>query len=105
LTVPSVGPIFSVVAMTHEKRAAWAAEVEAQIGRYAILRKQVRYFPLIAVLTAPLGFIWAPWVAISIFLGWLSLWGTTLYITHMKAWQYRQELLQLRADDAALNRQ
>jgi hypothetical protein len=97
-------PIFALVTTSVDRHEAWAAEIKAQLGRYATLRKQVRFFPLFAVVMAPVGFIWAPWVAISIFLAWMGLWVTTLYITHMKAWQYRQELRQLRADAAAVHK-
>lgn len=87
-----------------EKHEAWAAEIRAQLARYATMRKQVRFFPLFAVVTAPFGFFVAPWLALMILIGWLSLWATTLYITHMKGWQYKQELQQIRADIAQLRR-
>ncbi len=75
-----------------EKYEAWADEIRAQLERYKVLRKQVRHLPLIALLTAPFGLIWSPSIAFMIALSWLSVWGTTLYITSMRAWQYRNEL-------------
>jgi hypothetical protein len=96
--------LLHVTSFSLEKHEAWAAEIKAHISRYAQLRKQVRYFPLLAFVTAPVGLFWAPWVAIAVFLAWMSFWGTTLYITHMKAWQCRQELQQLRADVAAFRK-
>lgn len=89
------------MASASENQEAWIAEIKEQLVRYAALRRQVRFFPLFGFLTAPIGLFWAPWVALSILVGWLSLWVTTLYITHMKGWQYRLELEQLRSDAVA----
>jgi len=74
------------------KYESWAREIEGQLAAYTKLRQQVRFFPLFALLTAPFGLFKAPWVAILIFFAWLSLWATTLYITYMRTWQYRNEL-------------
>jgi hypothetical protein len=76
----------------------WAGEIEAELERYAKLKHGVRRYPLFAVLTAPLGFFVAPWVALAIFLAWIALWATTLYITTMRTWQYRAELRETRAE-------
>jgi len=84
------------------KYEAWEAEIQTQLDAYTKLRKQVRFFPLLAIVTAPLGFFWAPWVAAFIVLAWLTLWGTTLYITYMRTWQYRNELATTRAEMARL---
>jgi hypothetical protein len=84
------------------KYEAWEAQIRGQLDAYVKLRKQVRYFPLIAFATAPIGFFWAPWVAIAILLAWLSLWATTLYITYMRTWEYRNELATTRAEVARL---
>lgn len=80
------------------KYEAWADEIRAQLASYAKLRKQVRYFPLFAVMTAPVGFCWAAWVALAIFFAWISLWGTTLYITYMRTWQFKEELARTRLE-------
>jgi hypothetical protein len=80
------------------KYDAWAGEIRGQLEAYAKLRKQVRFFPLFAFLTSPIGLFWAPWVALAIFGAWLSLWGTTLYITYMRTWQYKNELANTRAE-------
>jgi hypothetical protein len=80
------------------KYDAWADEIKGQLDAYSKLRKQVRLFPLFAFVTAPIGFLWAPWVALAIVGAWLSLWGTTLYITYMRTWQYRNELTRTRAE-------
>jgi hypothetical protein len=74
------------------KYEAWAGEIKGQLEAYAKLRKQVRYFPLFALLTAPFGLFASPAVAFMIALAWLGLWGTTLYITYMRTWQYKAEL-------------
>jgi len=83
---------------------AWERELKAQLAAYVRLRKQVRYFPLFGVVTAPLGFFWAPWLAVSIFFAWVAIWGTTLYITYMRTWQYKNELAQNRIDMAEVRR-
>jgi hypothetical protein len=84
------------------KYEAWETEIRRQLDAYTKLRRQVRYFPLIALATAPLGLFWAPWVCVVIVLAWISLWGTTLYITYMRTWQYRNELATTRAEVARL---
>ena len=76
-----------------EKYEAWAAEIEKLLANYAKLRRQVRYLPFLALVTAPLGFIWSSAVAFMIALSWLAIWATTLYITYMRTWQYKKELL------------
>ncbi len=76
-----------------EKYEAWAEEIKKQLEAYVKLRRQVRYFPLLALLTAPIGFIWSAAVVFMIAFAWLSLWATTLYITYMRTWQYKNELL------------
>jgi len=75
-----------------EKYEAWAGELKQQLETYEKLRRQVRYFPLFALLTSPLGFLRSPQAAFVICLAWMSLWATTLYITYMRTWQYRTEL-------------
>jgi len=73
---------------------AWAKQLKTQLEAYKKLRRQVRYFPLFALVTSPVGFFWSRSVAFVICLAWLSLWVTTLYITYMRTWQYRNELAQ-----------
>jgi len=77
---------------------AWLLQIQQQLAVYAKLRRQVRYFPLFAALTAPLGLVASPIVALVIFLAWMSIWATTLYITWMRTWQYSLELADMRAD-------
>jgi hypothetical protein len=84
------------------KYEAWEAEIVGQLAAYTKLRKQVRLFPLFAFVTAPLGLVWAPWVAVAIVLAWLTIWATTLYITYMRTWQYRNELATTRREVARL---
>jgi hypothetical protein len=76
------------------KYEAWAAQIEGQLEVYKKLRHQVRFFPLFAVVTAPLGFLWGTGLVVMIAVAWLALWATTLYITSMRTWQYKNELLQ-----------
>jgi hypothetical protein len=81
-----------------EKYEAWAGEIQKQLATFAKLRRDVRFFPLFALLTAPFGLFWAPWLGVAVALVWLTLWGTTLYITTMRTWQYENELALTRAE-------
>jgi hypothetical protein len=94
--------MIAVMAESAEKYEAWEGEIRGQLEAYTKLRKQVRFFPLFAVVTAPMGLIWAPWVAALIVLFWLSLWVTTLYVTYMRTWQFKNELADTRAEVARL---
>jgi hypothetical protein len=63
-----------------------------QLQGFARLRRQVRWFPLFAVLTGV-----PVWIATQALFGaavivvWLIFWGATLYITAMRSWQYTGE--------------
>jgi hypothetical protein len=96
------GTMIAAMAEPAAKYEAWEAEILGQLEAYTKLRKQVRFFPLLAVLTAPIGLFWAPWAAALIVLAWLSMWATTLYITYMRTWQYKNELAITRAEVARL---
>jgi len=74
------------------KYEAWAEQLRKQLAANAKLRRQVRFFPLFALVTSPVGLLVAPWLTASIALAWILLWGTTLYITYMRTWEYRNEL-------------
>ncbi len=84
------------------KYEAWEAQLQAQLDAHIKLRKQVRFFPILAIVTAPLGLFVAGWFAGFIVLFWLTIWATTLYITYMRTWQYRNELASTRAEVARL---
>ena len=81
---------------------ATGAQLQAQIEGFAKLRRQVRFFPLFAVVTAPLGLFYAKWAAGAIVITWLSFWSATLYITWMRTWQYKGELKRIRSEAARL---
>jgi hypothetical protein len=71
---------------------AWVEQIRKQLDSYKKLRRDVRYFPLFAAVTSPIGLFWSRAAAFVICLAWLSLWGTTLYITWMRTWHYKMEL-------------
>jgi hypothetical protein len=75
-----------------EKYEEWAEQLKAQLASHKKLRRQVRYFPVFAIVTSAIAFVWSHTAAFVICLAWFCLWATTLYITAMRTWQHKIEL-------------
>jgi hypothetical protein len=63
-----------------------------QLEGFVRLRRQVRWFPLFALLTGvPVALTTTVFYGAAVVVVWLIFWSSTLYITAMRSWQYTGE--------------
>jgi hypothetical protein len=78
------------------KYEEWVTSLEAKLDGIARERRQMLYVMLASLVIAPVGFFWSGLVALAIaFLGVL-IYGTTIYITEMRRYQWKVELTKTR---------
>ncbi len=71
---------------------AYEKTLGEQLEGFIRLRRQVRWFPLFAVITGvPVGLFTKGIYGAAVVLVWLIFWSSTLYITAMRSWQYAGE--------------
>lgn len=56
-------------------------KAEADVVRTAKERDRLRIIFVPMLLTWPIGFIWHAWIALYIFLAWVSVWGVGRYLS------------------------
>ena len=74
------------------KYEEWVRRLEANLEGLERERRNMKRVLIVATVVSPLGFIWNKWIAIAIFSTGVILFGTTIYITSMRKYQYKAEL-------------
>ena len=82
---------------------AYEKTLGEQLEGFTRLRRQVRWFPLFALVTGvPVGIFSKGIYGAAVVLVWLIFWGSTLYITAMRSWQYTGERKRIQREIRAL---
>jgi hypothetical protein len=84
---------------------AYEKTLGEQLEGFVRLRRQVRWFPLFALLTGvPVGLATKLFYGAAVVLVWLIFWSSTLYITAMRSWQYTGERKRIQREIRELER-
>jgi hypothetical protein len=84
---------------------AYEKTLSEQLEGFIRLRRQVRWFPLFAIVTGvPVGLFTRGIYGAAVVLIWLIFWSSTLYITAMRSWQYAGERKRIQREIQELER-
>ena len=84
---------------------AYEKTLGEHLAGFVRLRRQVRWFPLFALLTGlPLALATSAFYGGAVVVVWLIFWSSTLYITAMRSWQYTGERKRIQREIVALER-
>jgi hypothetical protein len=84
---------------------AYEKTLGEQLEGFTRLRRQVRWFPLFALVTGiPVGIFSKGIYGAAVVLVWLIFWVSTLYITAMRSWQFAGERKRIQVEIRALER-
>src|SRR5258707_788082 len=76
----------------------WIRKLEENLAALTRERRSALRTFLVLTGISPLGLIWNRWITLCTILLGVLLWVTTLYITAMRAYQYKIELARTRKD-------
>ena len=80
-----------------EKYEAHIRRLEEEQGDLETIRRRIRWVPA-GLVTAPIGLIWGPWIAVGIAIGWVVLWIVTQYLNRVRRWWLVMELQDMRRE-------
>ena len=84
---------------------AYEKSLGEQLEGFVRLRRQVRWFPLLAVLTGvPVALATKAFYGVAVVVVWLIFWSSTLYITAMRSWQFTGERKRIQREIRELER-
>ncbi len=99
-------PTLPLTHATLEDYRAYEEELAVQLDGFARMRRQVRLFPVFAVITGVgVAIAWKLLFGVALAAIWLIFWGATLYITEMRGWQYKGERKRLLDEIAELQKE